>query len=443
MHIDFFLERFRRNAEREAMIWRDKIYSYGELLNYIERDMAVLKEKISAPKVVSLEADFSPQAAALMLCLIDRNCIIVPLTESVAHKKDDFKRIAEVEVEIVVSGDEFTIEHTNFTASHDILMQLKREEHPGLIVFSSGSTGESKAAVHDFLPLLNKFKVERKTKRMITFLMFDHLGGINTLLYILSNTGCIITLQSRKPEEVCQAIEKYRVEVLPTSPTFINLLLLNEAYKNYDLSSLQMVTYGTEAMPESTLRRFHEVFPNIKLLQTYGLSEIGVMRSKSRASNSLWVKIGGEDFQTRVVDGLLEIKAKSAMLGYLNAPSPFTEDGWFKTGDAVLVDGEYMKILGRRSEMINVGGQKVFPAEVESVIQQMDGVEEVAVSGERNMLTGQIVKARVKLSTDESLSDFKKRLRKFCKGKLESYKVPQKVELSEEYLHGNRFKKMR
>ena len=97
-----------------------------------------------------------------------------------------------------------------------------------------------------------------------------------------------------------------------------------------------MVTYGTEAMPESTLKRFHEILPEVKLLQTYGLSEIGIMRSKSLSSDSLWVKIGGEDFQTRVVDGLLEIKAKSAMLGYLNAPSPFTEDGWFKTGDEVL-----------------------------------------------------------------------------------------------------------
>ena len=443
MHIDFFLERFRKNAEKDAVIWRDKIYSYGDILNMIERDMKFLREKISSPLTVSLEADFSPQSISLILSLIDLSCIVVPLTESVAHKKDEFKRIAEVEASIVVKDENFDFNFENVTATHEILTKLKNELHPGLIIFSSGSTGESKAAVHDFLPLLNKFKIERKCMRMITFLLFDHIGGINTMLYVLSNSGCIITLNSRKPEIVCRDIEKYKAEVLPTSPTFINLLLLSESYKNYNLNSLKMVTYGTEPMPESTLQRFHEIFPEIKLLQTYGLSEIGIMRSKSRSSDSLWVKIGGEDFQTRVVDGLLEIKAKSAMLGYLNAPSPFTEDGWFKTGDAVLVDGEYMKILGRKSEMINVGGQKVFPAEVESVIQQMDGVEEVAVSGEKNMLTGQMVTAKIKLSNDESLQKFKKRMRKFCKDKLENYKIPQKVELSEEYLHGDRFKKMR
>lgn len=444
MHIDFFLERFCANSENEAMIWHDKVYTYHDILSYIEQDREKLKESISSPMVVSIEADFSPHAAALLLTLIDLGCVIVPLTESVASKKGEFKDIAQVEATVILHEDDsFSFQTENRRADHEIIQKLKRENHPGLILFSSGSTGKSKAAVHDFLPLLEKFKVPRKCMRMMTFLLFDHIGGINTLLYVLSNTGCIITLDSRQPEAVCRNIEKYHAEVLPTSPSFINLLLLSEAYKSYNVSSLKMVTYGTEAMPESTLKRFHDIFPNVKLLQTYGLSEIGIMRSKSLSSDSLWVKIGGEDFQTRVVDGLLEVRAKSAMLGYLNAPSPFTEDGWFRTGDEVLVDGEYFRIMGRRSEMINVGGQKVFPAEVESVIQEMDGVEDVAVSGEVNPMLGNIVKARVKIAGNESLADFKKRLRLFCKNRLESYKIPQKVELIDHMMTGSRFKKMR
>lgn len=443
MHIDFFLERFRANSENEAMIWHDKVYTYHDILSYIEQDRTKLKEYISSPLVVSIEADFSPHAAALLLTLIDLGCVIVPLTESVVNK-EELKNIAQVEATVILHEDDsFLFQTENRRADHEIIQKLKRENHPGLVIFSSGSTGKSKAAVHDFLPFLEKFKVPRKCLRMLTFLLFDHIGGINTLLYVLSNTGCIITLDSRQPETVCRNIEKYHAEVLPTSPSFINLLLLSEAYKNYDLSSLKMMSYGTEAMLESTLKRFHDIFPNVKLLQMYGLSEIGIMRSKSLSSDSLWVKIGGEDFQTRVVDGLLEVKGSSAMLGYLNAPNPFTEDGWFRTGDEVLVDGEYFRILGRRSEMINVGGQKVFPAEVESVIQEMDGVEDVAVSGEANPMLGNIVKARVKIDGDESLTDFKRRLRLFCKGKLESYKIPQKVELIDHMMTGSRFKKMR
>ena len=69
------------------------------------------------------------------------------------------------------------------------------------------------------------------------------------------------------------------------------------------------------------------------------------MLSKSKDNNSLWMKIGGDGYKTRIVNNLLEIKADSAMLGYLNALSPFTEDNWFMTGGAVEQDGEYIKIL--------------------------------------------------------------------------------------------------
>ncbi len=242
---------------------------------------------------------------------------------------------------------------------------------------------------------------------------------------------------------MCAAIEKHRAQLLPTSPTFINLLLLSEAYKRYDLSSLQLVTYGTEVMPESTLKRFHELFPDVGLLQTYGLTEVGALRTKSRAVDSLWVKVGGEGYETRVADGMLEIKAKSAMLGYLNAESPFTEDGWLKTGDAVEIDGEYIRILGRQSEVINVGGEKVYPAEVENIIQEVDNVAEVTVYGEKNAIIGNIVCAKVSLVEEEDQKVVAVRVRKCCRERLEHYKVPVKVIVRVEKLHSGRFKKIR
>lgn len=444
MYIDFLIEAFAANKDKEAIIWQDQSFSYGWILASTQAKLAFLQERLKPNSVVALEADFSPNAVAVLLALIECGCIIVPLTDSVAHKKAEFREIAEVEFVITVTiNDEIVIEHTETKVEHEFLLHLKTEKRPGLVLFSSGSTGKSKAALHDFIPLLEKFKVPRHGMRTISFLLFDHIGGVNTLLYTLSNGGCVVTVNERSPEEVCRSIEKYHVATLPTSPTFINLLLLSEAYKRFDLSSLTLVTYGTEVMPESTLSRFNQLFPGVRLLQTYGLSEIGIMRSKSKSSESLWVKIGGEGFETRIVNNILEIKAKSAMMGYLNAPSPFTSDGWFHTGDVVEVDGEYMKILGRKSEIINVGGEKVYPAEVESVLQLMDGVEDVAISAERNPITGNLVKARVKLKTEETIGEFRKRMREFCKGKLEGFKVPQKVVLVDTTMHGERFKKMR
>lgn len=445
MHIDFLRERLVAASECDALIWRDRTYSYGWLLEELDRLVRSLDELGVPPgAVVGIEADFSPRAVALLLALIERNAILVPLTSSVEQKKPEFREIAEVEAVVEIRDDD-TLHawKTGGTAGHELLLKLKEQRAPGLILFSSGSTGKSKAALHDIVPMLEKFKVPRHTLRTITFLLFDHIGGFNTLMYNLSNAGCVITVQDRKPDTICRAIEQHKVQLLPTSPTFINLLLVSEAYKKFDLSSLQTVTYGTEVMPESTLKRLHALYPSIKLQQTYGLSEVGILRSKSKSSDSLWVKVGGEGFETRIVEGLLEIKAKSAMLGYLNAPSPFTQDGWFKTGDAVEVDGEYIRILGRKSDLINVGGEKVYPAEVESVLQLMDGVEDVAVRGEPHPIIGNLVFARIKLSTDESLSSFRKRMHAFCKDKLARFMIPQKVELVASAIHGERFKKMR
>jgi len=445
MGIDFLLTIFSKYKNRTAIIWHDQDFLFESLLTMCQDWQKKLHEKgIPKHAVVLLDADFSPNALALMLALIEHQCIIVPLTASVKDKKKEFCDIAQVEYAISIDpSDTAFFEPQARQTTHELIKQLKERNHPGLILFSSGSTGKSKAALHDFVPLLEKFKTPRPALRTIAFLLFDHIGGINTILHTLSNGGCVVTIQDRSPENICKVIETHKVQLLPTSPTFINLLLLSEAFVNYDLSSLQLVTYGTEVMPESTLKKFHSLFPHIRLLQTYGLSEIGIMRSKSESSNSLWMKIGGEGIETRIVDDILHIKTPSAMLGYLNAPSPFTDNGWFVTGDKVVVNGDYIRILGRESEIINVGGEKVWPSEIEEIIQMIPDVEDVAVCGIKSPIMGQMVQARIKLTTNESLSDFRKRMRHFCKDKLPSFKIPQKVILTNDSIHGDRFKKLR
>jgi long-chain acyl-CoA synthetase len=449
--IEFLLEVFKENKGDDAIVWREQTYSYDWLHQHIQQwknDLIV--NNVARGSVIILEADFSPNAVALFLALIEHNCIIVPLTKSVESKKAEFIGIVQGEMRISIADDDSVIfdrlpHHVSSPqgATHELYSVLRERHHPGLILFSSGSTGKSKAALHDLTGILEKFKIRRHKQRTISFLLYDHIGGVNTMLYTLSNVGCIITVRERRPEKVLEAVEKYHVELLPTSPTFINMILFSEAYKHHDLSSLKTVTYGTEPMPESTLKRFHELFPRITLQQTYGLSEVGILRSKSKSSDSLWVKLGGEGFKTRIVDGILQIKAESVMLGYLNAPSPFSEDGWFITGDEAEVDGEYYRILGRRSELINVGGEKVYPAEVESVIQQIDNVADVTVYGEKNPITGNIVCANVHLLEMEDSKAAILRIKKYCREHMPTFKVPVKVNIVDDEMHGERFKKMR
>ncbi len=445
MHLDFLFQVFRQQPDAEAMVWRDQTFRYDWLLARVEewRDR-LAHYPVPAGTVVALEADFSPNAVAAFLALVEAGSIVVPLSAAVQAKRDDFLRVAEVEIRIAIdSDDQSSITRTAHFATHPLYGELRSRAHPGLVLFSSGSTGESKAALHDLVGILKKFHTRRHARRAIAFLMFDHIGGINTMLYSLSNAGCMVTVRDRTADGVLGAVAHHRVELLPTSPTFLNLILLSEAYRRHDLSSLRLVTYGTEPMPETTLRRFHELFPQIDLLQTYGLSEIGILRSKSQSSDSLWVKIGGEGVQTRIVDGLLEIKTESAMLGYLNSPSPFTPDGWFITGDAVEQEGEYLRILGRKSEIINVGGEKVYPAEVESVIQALENVTDVVVYRERNPILGNIVCAQVAVSQPEEPAALAHRVKLACRAKLQPYKVPVKVTLVDCVEHNPRFKKCR
>lgn len=445
MNRRWLIQRLEEWGDRNAIVWHGQSFSYGWLRGTIDEWQSRLVEiGIKPGQVVALDGDYSPLVCALLLALIENRNIIVPLTSATRDQRRTFLDISEVEhVFSFDQGNMWEVVHRSNKVNHPLLRQLQEAGAAGLVLFSSGSTGESKAALHDFDRLLEKFKSRRHCLCTLTFLLLDHIGGINTLIYTLSNGGTTVFIENRNPEVVCRVIERHKVELLPTSPTFLNLLLISEEYKRFDLSSLKLITYGTEAMPATTLQRINAAFPSVKLKQTYGLSELGILSSRSRDSSSLWVKVGGEGFETKVVNNILWIRAKSAMLGYLNASSSFDEEGWFNTQDVVEVNGEYIRILGREADIINVGGEKVYPAEVESVLLQMENVADVTVYGETNPILGNIVVATFIVFEPETLGSLKKRVLDFCKDKLARYKIPVRVCISDSSQFSSRYKKVR
>jgi long-chain acyl-CoA synthetase len=207
------------------------------------------------------------------------------------------------------------------------------------------------------------------------------------------------------------------------------MLLASGNLQKWRLSSLRMITYGAEPMPQPTLRRISAAFPNVELKQTYGLSELGVLHSRSKDRKSLWLRVGGDGFETRIVDGLLFIRSTSNMIGYLNAPSPIDEDGWMNTGDLVEEKDGMYRFLGRKSEIINVGGRKVFPSEVESVLLEAPEVVEATVYGRPHPLLGQAVAARISITGSEHPDLIRQRLRSFCKLHLTKFKMPMSFDI--------------
>jgi long-chain acyl-CoA synthetase len=442
--ITYFIDIMRSSPQHEAVVSSSLSITYQQLLDKIAYFENWLQEhQVPKGAVVSFDGDYSASAIALFLALANNHNIVVPLsTDSKAHF-DEFRDIAQTEYDIALGTDNTVLHKTGRVANHQHYDMLKQEDAPGLVLFSSGSTGKSKGIVQNLSKLMSKFTVPRKALRMLIFLQLDHIGGVNSLLYALANKGTVIVARDRSPTKVCEAIEQFKAQVLPTSPTFLNLLLMSGVYKQYDLSSLQLITYGTEPMQKSTLERLAEAFPHTTFQQTYGLSEVGILRSKSRDSSSLWVKVGGSEFDVKIVDGTLRIRSQSAMLGYLNAPSPFDEDGFMDTEDLVEQDGEWIRILGRKSEIINVGGAKVFPAEVESILLEMPEVEDVVVYGVPHPMTGKVVTAKIKPSSDFTARELKLKMRQYCADKLASYKIPSKIILTEGTTYNERFKRMR
>lgn len=438
--VDFIIDRMKSSGDDTAIVTDGKEYSYKDLLGEYENGITFLEDNgIPENSIVALRGEFSPSTIGMMLAIIGKGCVYVPVSTAV---KEPRKYCGIAEVQFYIDGG--NAEECGSVPEHGILTGLVGQKHPGLVLFSSGTTGDPKAAVHDLVPMLEKYKARGKKIRSLAFLLFDHIGGFNTVMYSIANGGMLVTLRNRSPEEVASCIEKYRLELLPTSPSFLNMMLYSHIYEKYDLSSLRIISYGTEPMPESTLREMHRIFPDVKMKQTYGLSEVGIMRTKSESSDSLWLKIGGDDdHQIKVVDGILYIKSRMSMLGYLNAPSPFDADGWMNTKDRVEQKGEYIRILGRESELINVGGEKVYPAEVESVLLEVPGVKDAVVGKAPNPILGSVVSCRIAADDGADLPELKKAIQRHCAEKLEKFKRPVRIEFQSETFNTARFKRLR
>lgn len=447
MSMEWLVERFAGAKEAIAFVHHNSTpQTYGTIARKIDTLTKTLAQAgVSCGATVTLVADYSPDVFCMILALARLRCIVVPMTHGSVIETEDALAVSGCDtlIEFSDNGSDWQLSAHQVTVTNSVLDEFRQQQRAGLVLFSSGSTGKPKGMLHDFERVAEKFRKMRQPVVAIPFLMLDHFGGINTLLAITASLGTVVTTENRSIHSICSAIEKYQVDLLPTTPSFLTMLVAAGAAGRYDLSSLKRITYGTETMPQATLDRVRTLFPQAELQQTYGLSEVGVLRSQSRPDGSLWVRLGGDGFETKVVDDILWIRSSYRMVGYLNAPSGFDAEGWFNTQDRVEVDGEYFRILGRVTDLINVAGQKVYPAEVENVILGLDNISEAVVVGEANPLLGQIVVARVNLIEPEPLANVRARVRKACLDRLAAYKVPAKVVLQDRDMYSARFKKLR
>ena len=393
-------------------------------------------KNICSGDVVILVGDYDELSISTFLYLINIKAIIVPLTKA---------NITDIDYNIETTNADYIIEKYKVTKlkkkniSNNLIENIKKKKNPGLIFFSTGTTGKPKAILHDTTLLFKRFETPRPALKAINFLMFDHMGGINTLLHIIYNGGTIIRPEKRNPQYILELIKKHSIELLPTTPTFLRMLLMSGMIPKNVPKCLKIITYGSEQMDVATLQTLSNLLPNIDFRQTYGLTEFCVLRAKSKSKNSLFFKIGGEGLETKILKNTLYIKSKFRMMGYLNAPDPFNKDGWYNTKDIVEQNGEYIKIVGRNTDIVNVGGLKFMLSEVENVALKFPGVANVKSIAKSNPITGQHVEILIEMINQTS--NDQKKIQLHFKKNLPNHMRPQKIIFGQIKVN-HRFKKV-
>jgi acyl-CoA synthetase (AMP-forming)/AMP-acid ligase II len=328
-----------------------------------------------------------------------------------------------------------------------LFSELSSRGHPGLILATGGTTGTPKIVLHDLTALMATVPVKSgRTWRILPLMRFDHIGGLDMAWRALAGGQILVEPPAKvNPESVASAVATHRVEVLAATPSFLNLLLLSEAHRTHDMSSLRIVPYGAEPMPAGLVERLKAALPRADFVQRFGTSETGSLPVHSVGAG-LVLKPESTGYEWKVVDGELWVQSPSLALGYLSdAGDGFDEAGWFRTGDLVesLPDGS-IRVLGRMQELINVGGEKVLPSEVEGVLLGHPLVADCRVGPESNAILGQVVSAEVVWRGPERDALAVKRLvNEFASARIARHKLPVVVRLVDEIGATRNLKKRR
>jgi acyl-coenzyme A synthetase/AMP-(fatty) acid ligase len=438
-------QRFVAVGDNPALIGAWGACSYARLAALAEEAARALAGlRLPGPSAVAVVGGHGPAATAWLMALASAGHFAVPLAGNPAEHP---AKLAQVNAQWIVTADGYAwslLPRIDEASAHPLFQQLQARGAAGLVLFSSGTSGQPKAMVQDLGRLLATYQERHPSGLPVLALLgFDHIGGFNTLFGALAAGAPVVVPASSAPAAVAEAIARHRVAVLPASPTFLNLLLLSGETAARDLTSLRVITYGTEPMPESLLARLKATFPRVRFIQTFGTSETGITHTVSPEPGSTFLRFEDPHLEWKVVDEELWLRSPTQIAGYLNASNErFTADGWFRTGDKVELgpDGT-LRILGRLGESINVGGEKLMPAEVESVVLAVPGVADCRVRGEAHPLTGQTVAVDV-VSFASDQEALRAAIRIACRERLARHKIPTRVTFVPS-VSGERMKKTR
>lgn len=378
------------------------------------KDWEDLIEDINQVKVFGkycFEADFYLIFKQIIVSLLSNKEII--LLDS------DFK---EIELENLIGNsnlkEEISINNSfNIKSKQDLIERMNFVSDSWKItLFTSGTTGLPKQISHSF-GSITRF-VRKRKELTVNKWGFSynptHMAGIQVFFHALINGDSIIRLFGLSKEQILESINKFSITHISATPTFYRLLLpINEKYK-----SVIRITSGGEKFDERTIELINNAFPNAKITNVYASTEAGTLFASD--GNEFTIKSQFEKL-IKIEDN--ELLIHKSLMGL----SDSIKDDWYKTGDLVEILSEnpiIFKFLSRKNEMINVGGYKVNPLEVEDTIRGIDGVIDVRVFAKKNSVLGNIICGEIVLSDKEINESF---IRNQLQNKLQEFKIPRMI----------------
>ena len=316
--------------------------------------------------------------------------------------------------------------------------------------FTSGTTGNPKGVLHCFNTTLNTCEIFNRelavTERdvMLDYLPVGLNWGYMTLVQSAMAGARVVLMERFSAEAALDVIEKERVTYIPTAPASIVAMLNSPTLRQRDLASLRIVITGGASAAVETIKAFQAAVPHARLVELYGMLETGYHCFTRLTDDPL--KVNGtvgrcvEEMGIRIIDddghdvpggevGEIAAVGPSVHMGYLDNPTAnrdaFTADGWFRTGDlGYFADAEgNVRIAGRKKEIVNRGGKKYFPREIEELLYEHPKILQAAIVGapdarlgEKNCLCA-IVKEGTTLTLDEVVG--------FLRGRVADYKLPE------------------
>jgi acyl-coenzyme A synthetase/AMP-(fatty) acid ligase len=319
------------------------------------------------------------------------------------------KDYTKIELSNIGYDDYFLESKININVKNlDELINLVKNSKSSITIFTSGTTGVPKKVTHGVSSLIRMF---RKTDNCIWAMCYNpvHIAGLHILFQSLLNLNTIIYLFDQDFIKIRENINKYNVTHISATPTFYKLLI---GSSNNEYKSVVRVTIGGESSNINLYNSIKKYFTQAKINNIYASSEIGSLFVSEndifKIPKSIFDKVKIENNELLVHKSLISIEIS---------------EEWYKTGDEVIIVSEdEFKFSNRKNDIINVGGYKVNPIEVENLISELNGIIDVRVYGRKNSVTGNLICAEI-FSEDSSIDD--KKIKNYLSDKLQTYKIPK------------------